>query len=352
MKFLVLYEELASYFLNCLNHLAQTSDCKILLYMKQINPVAPFNFDHVHKNITIVEREKISEQEFIQSIKAFDPDLTYVSGWMHKPYLRAIKHLKLKNVIIGFDNQFTGSLKQTLGAIYFKLTLRSYFKGAFVPGKSQRTFAQKLGFSDDQIALNVYCCDHELYSKFYEQAHTEKQKHFPKRLIFVGRYVHEKGINTLWQAFIELQNETPNEWELWCLGKGIIDPISHPKIKHLGFIQPKDLLPTIQQTGVFVLPSFFEPWGVALHEFAAAGFPIISTHNVGATEVFVNEGRNGFLVDSNNKTSLKTALKKMLSLTDNDLLKMGEESVDLSKKITPEIWKQSLLKLVHVTTKQ
>lgn len=347
MKFLVLYEELASYFLTCLNHLAETSDCKILLYMKKVNPVAPFDFSDLHKNITVIEREKVSEQEFINSIKTFSPDFTYVSGWMHKPYLNVIKQLRLKNVIMGFDNQYTGSLKQLLGAVYFKLNLKKYIKGAFVPGQSQKTFAKKLGFIEENISLNVYCCDHKLYSSYYDQTKTQKQKQFPKRLIFVGRYIHEKGIDTLWESFIELQNEMPNEWELWCVGKGAIEPISHPKIKHLGFIQPKDLLPTIQQTAVFVLPSFFEPWGVALHEFAAAGFPIISTPKVGATEVFVNEGKNGFLIEANNKTSLKTALKKMLSLADKDLFTMGEESVKLGAKITPEIWKQSLLKLVH-----
>jgi glycosyltransferase involved in cell wall biosynthesis len=278
--------------------------------MKKVNPVAPFDFSDLHKNITVIEREKISQEEFIHSIKTFVPDLTYVSGWMHKPYLKTIKQLRLKNVIMGFDNQYTGSLKQILGAIYFKLNLKRYISSAFVPGASQKVFAKKLGFKEANISLNVYCCDHKLYAGYYDQTKNQKQKQFPKRLIFVGRYVHEKGIDLLWESFIEIQNESPNEWELWCVGKGPIDPISHPKIKHLGFIQPKDLLPTIQQTGVFILPSFFEPWGVALHEFATAGFPIISTPKVGATEVFVNEGKNGFLVEPNNKISLKTALKK------------------------------------------
>lgn len=347
MRFLVLYEELASYFLTCLDHLAQTSDCKILLYMKQINPVAPFDFGKYHSNISIIEREKVSNQEFIDSVKKFDPDFTYVSGWMHKPYLKLIKHLRLKNVIMGFDNQYSGSAKQILGTYYFKLTLKSHIKAAFVAGQSQKTFAKKLGFEEKNIALNVYCCDHELYSSFYRNSKDEKQTHFPKRFVFVGRYVHEKGIDILWDAFIELQNEQANDWELWCLGKGPIVPAQHTKIKHLGFVQPKDLQHVIRQTGVFVLPSFFEPWGVALHEFAAAGFPIISTKKVGATEVFVNEGKNGYLVEANNKTSLKAALKKIVSLTDSDLNNMGEESVKLGKNITPEIWKQSLLKLVH-----
>src|ERR1043165_3209848 len=222
MKFLVLYEELASYFLTCLNHLAQTSNCKILLYMKQVNPVAPFDFSTAHPNITIIEREKVSEQEFIDSVKKFDPDFTYVSGWMHKSYLRLIKYLRLKNVIMGFDNQYSGSAKQTLGTYYFKLTLKPYIKAAFVPGQSQKAFAKKLGFTEENISMNVYCCDHELYSSYYIKSKTEKQKQFPKRFVFVGRYVHEKGIDTLWQSFIEMQNEDPNDWELWCLGKGPI----------------------------------------------------------------------------------------------------------------------------------
>lgn len=347
MRFLVLYEELATYFLNCLNHLAETSNCTILVYMKKVNAVAPFDFNAVHKNITLVEREKQSDHEINKSIKAFHPEFTYISGWIHKPYLNYIKSNKLKNVIIGFDNQYTGSLKQLLGAWYFKLFLKSSIKAAFVPGQRQFLFAQKLGFKPNLIATNLYCCDNELYKSYYLQTKNSKNNSFPKNFLFVGRYIPEKGIDLLWQAFIELQQEYPNDWELCCIGKGLLEPVQHPKIKHLGFVQPSDFLPIIKTSGVFVLPSFFEPWGVVVHEFAAAGYPIICTKNVGASELFIKHNLNGLAINARNKQELKIALKKIVTLTDSELIQMGEESFKLSEQITPEIWKQSLLKLVH-----
>ncbi|MBL7917295.1 MAG: glycosyltransferase family 4 protein, partial [Bacteroidia bacterium] len=305
MKFLVLYEELATYFVNCLNHFAESENCEILVFSKQINQIAPFEFKQVHKNITLLEREKFSEEEIKNKISRFNPDFVYLSGWIFKPYLKYIQHLKLKNVIIGFDNQYNGSLKQRVGALYFQLKWKPFIKAAFVPGEKQVQFAKKLGFADKFISKNVYCCDTKLYNDYYDSAKSKKQE-IPKRFLFVGRYVEEKGISDLWKAFIEIQNENSNEWELWCVGKGPLPPVNHPKIKHLGFVQPTNFLSVIENTGVFVLPSSFEPWGVVLHEFACAGYPIISTKNVGSCEVFLKDNENGFLIESNNYLQLKS----------------------------------------------
>lgn len=347
MRFLVLYEELATYFLTCLNHLAETESCKILLYMKKINSVAPFQFESNHPNITIKEREGISDDQLMNEIRDFSPDFTYVSGWIYKPYITCIDKLKLNNVILGFDNQYTASVKQQLGAIYFKLFLKKHYKAAFVPGEKQVAFAKKLGFTNAHISKNVYCCDHELYKSYYDKTKETKTTIFPKRFLFVGRYVKEKGIDLLCNAFIELQSEFPNNWELWCVGKGTLDPMVHPKIKHIGFVQPNDFLPIIEQTGVFILPSLFEPWGVVLHEFASAGYPLISTPNVGATELFLKNNINGFLIQPDSKTELKNALKKIVTLSNAELLNMSEKSIESSKLITPQVWKESILKLVH-----
>lgn len=347
MKCLVLYEELATYFLNCLNYLAEHYDCRVLVIMKQINPIAPFEFDNIHPNLQIEEREKRSKKELTDLIRNFSPDFTYLSGWIHKPYLSSIKKLKLKNVIIGFDNQYNGSWRQKLGALYFRLNYKPFIKAAFVPGEKQVKFAEKLGFKPSCISKNLYCSDYELYNAFAEATIEEKLIQFPKRFLFVGRYIKEKGIQDLWEAFSEINSKTNTGWELWCIGKGPITPFHHPNIKHLGFVQPKDFKDIIKNTGVFVLPSFFEPWGVVLHEFTAAGFPIISTSAVGATEVFLKDGLNGYCINAGNKDSLKKAMKKIVSLNDSKLIQMSAESRELAKKITPALWTQSLLKLVN-----
>ena len=40
----------------------------------------------------------------------------------------------------------------------------------------------------------------------------------------------------------------------------------------------------------------FEPWGVVIHEAAAAGLPIIASHLCGATTAYVRDGVNGFII--------------------------------------------------------
>ena len=44
---------------------------------------------------------------------------------------------------------------------------------------------------------------------------------------------------------------------------------------------------------LFLMPSSFEPWGVVVHEHAAAGFPLLLSDAVGAGERFLEAPRNG-----------------------------------------------------------
>ena len=130
----------------------------------------------------------------------------------------------------------------------------------------------------------------------------------------------------LWQAFIELQSEDPNEWELWCLGIGDIEAVEHPKIKHFGFVQPKDLSAITLQCGVFVLPSRFEPWGVVVHEFTAAGLPLLLSNVVGASSTFLIPGFNGHQFVANKPNSLAQYLSKIIATPDQELLDMARTS--------------------------
>ena len=209
------------------------------------------------------------------------------------------------------------------------------------------TFAKKMGFMDNKIFNGAYSCDQNYFQSIYLNSKSAKENKFPHRFIFVGRYYEFKGINELWQAFIELKSETKNDWELWCLGTGDVKPIDHPSIKHFGFVQPDEMEKFIKETGVFVLPSRFEPWGVALHEFSSAGFPLLCSDEVGAAEAFLEEGKNGFSFPANDKNALREKMKKIISLSNNDLIKMGERSNELSKKITTDTWADSVFKMIN-----
>ncbi len=346
MKILVLYEELALYLINGFNVVADKSNCEILIISKKINSVAPFKFENVHKNITIKEREVFTQEQLISLAKDFKPDFVFIGGWIHKPYLKIVKTLQVKTVI-AFDNQWKGTLRQIFGCLYFKLTLKKYISNAFVAGQKQFDFAKHLGFPDSNITKGLYCCDFSLFSS-YARLKTEKESNIPKRFLYVGRYASEKGIEDLWKAFIQMQTENPSEWELWCLGKGNIDPFVHPKIKHFGFLQPYEMANIIKDTGVFVLPSSFEPWGVVVHEYAAAGFPILCSNEVGAIDSFLVENSNGFTFEAGNITQLKQKLNKFTLMPNADLVVMSQKSFGLASKLTPEIWADKLMSIINL----
>ena len=82
-----------------------------------------------------------------------------------------------------------------------------------MPGKRQRQFAKKLGYKSSEISEGFYSADVDLFSSYFEKAKESKSSNFPKRFIYVGRYVKHKGIFDMWNAFIELQKEHPNDWE-------------------------------------------------------------------------------------------------------------------------------------------
>ena len=241
------------------------------------------------------------------------------------------------------DTHWNGGFKQLIAMAISRFTLLNIFSHAWVPGQIQKQYVLNLGFKETAIQTGFYSCDLKHFESIYQSQKTKKQQQFPKRFLFVGRYYEFKGIKELWQAFIELQTEQSNEWELWCLGIGDIEPIVHPKIKHFGFVQPKDLATYTLQTGVFILPSKFEPWGVVVHEFAASGFPLLLSNQVGAKEQFLQETKNGFEFKSKSVSDLKAALKKIISLSDHQLLDMSSHSTVLAKTISQTSWVNSLL---------
>ncbi len=349
MRVLFLYTELADYFLKCCEELSQSAEVSIIRW--PVNKEAPFEFSYSEK-IKIYDKDKYNLAQLKSLVTEINPDIIICSGWIDKDYLKLTKRYFRKiPTVLTCDTHWRGSLKQYLALVLSRFFLLNTFSHAWVPGKPQTTYLEKMGFKSDKIHKGFYCCDLSKFNKLYESQKESKATHFPKRFLFVGRYYEFKGIKDLWTAFIELQNEEPNDWELWCLGKGDLEPIEHPKIKHFGFVQPKDLEPILEKSGVFVLPSRFEPWGVVVQEYAAAGFPLLISEAVGAKEAFIVNNDNGHTFPATNVLALKKELKKFTKLSSKELILMAEESHRLAQTISPQKWANTVLNIYHENKK-
>ena len=102
----------------------------------------------------------------------------------------------------------------------------------------------------------------------------------------------------------------------------------------------------MSKAGVFVLPSKFEPWGVVVHEFAAAGFPLLLSKAVGASSHFLESGKNGMEFDISDLDAFKASFSYFMRLSNGELSQMSERSHDRGQSISPQKWVDTLRPLL------
>ena len=348
-KILFLYTEIAAYFISCVKALSEKG-VEVYVVRWPLNKEAPFQFDENKVHVKMYNRKDYTPAQLNALVNEIQPDLIYCSGWVDKAYLQICKQYSKKIPVLGgLDTMWTGDMKQRIWAFISPFTVRKYFNHLLLAGEPQRTYAERLGFKRENILTGLYSADVNFFSSYYKKFRQHKKEQFPKRFIYVGRYLEFKGIFEMWDAFDELSVEYPNDWELWCLGTGDLwdKRMEHPRIKHFGFVQPEEMEKFLAETGVFILPSKFEPWAVVVHEFCAAGFPVLCSDSVGAASQFVRNGENGFIFKSGEVSAIKQSMKKIMEMNADELLAMGDKSHELSLSLTPDTWAQQLINVLE-----
>ncbi|MFM7311035.1 MAG: glycosyltransferase [Flavobacteriales bacterium] len=341
-RILILYRELAGYFIDCVEYLCEHHDVQADIVAYPINSEAPFQFKHSQR-IRIFSRAEMNLEQLTSLTQSGDYQLIFCGGWFDNDYLSALRQRQCPS-LLGFDNAWEGSLKQQLATLYARWRIRPLFDYAFVPGKEQQRFARKMGFKKSHIISGAYSCNVQHFDATYHQR-LQRENHDEKKLIYAGRYIQAKFLPELFEAWIELAHEQRLEgWTLHAIGTGDLYPSRtlHPSIVHHGFLQPQEMLRVMQEGDAFILPSRFEPWGVVVHEFAAAGYPLILSSSVRASEAFLSEPMNGYSFPSGNRHALRETLLRMIQTSHVQRLEMGVQSRALAESITPATWASSL----------
>jgi glycosyltransferase involved in cell wall biosynthesis len=276
-----------------------------------------------------------------------NPVLIMVSEIMEKWYWRFAFHFRRlhKNVpvVLGSDAQWTGSVNNWIKRLTFTFTYRQCFTHILSAGIWQCVYALKIGFKRENILTPLYCADNELYNLVDID---NKRNKYPHRFVFVGRLTPVKGIRQILEAWRSVEDKS--DWKLTIVGSGeMADEIRKiPDIELLPFSSQKEICEIMQQAGCALVPSLYEPWGLVIHEAAAAGMPIIATKRCGAVHQFVVNGCNGFLIKENDALELKDAMEKIIHSDEAKLLSMALNSRRLSSKITPNDVASALVSLI------
>lgn len=160
--------------------------------------------------------------------------------------------------------------------------------------------------------------DH-VFKKDIGQLSGEKtREEGPVQLLFLGNVIARKGILVLLKALRKLEKI---DWRLTIAGDFTIDPkivkkarqvadtsAMRQRISWLGKV-PRDEIPQLyHRHDLFVLPSFFEGFGIVYLEAMGAGLPVIASAAGGAAD-FIRHGENGFLLPPGDSKGLSQFIR-------------------------------------------
>lgn len=152
-------------------------------------------------------------------------------------------------------------------------------------------------------------------------------------IVFLGRIVTEKHLDRLIRAFATLDPALNAKLEL--VGGGDQESaLKHlasqlgvsDRVKFTGYVDDNYLRDALRRAKVFAMPSIAELQSISTMEAMATGLPIVGADAM-ALPHLVHDGENGFLFKPGDAADLAEKLTKVLTMSDDELMKFKQESL-------------------------
>lgn len=230
---------------------------------------------------------------------------------------------------------------------------------AYIKMKKVEYFVKR---SDVLIALNrVDACD---WSRYVDTKVITNVVHLnplgrysnqnSNRVVFVGRFSKQKGIDDLFRIWKLVNQKHPN-WHLDLFGDGEMRSYVCSEADRLGMnIHIHESNDNIYEqyinSSILVLTSVYEPFGLVIPEAMSCGLPVISFDCPYGPREIITDGVDGFLVRNRN---VEDFASKICTLIENQSLRiqMGRAAILSSLRYRAEIimprWESLFENLCH-----
>lgn len=159
----------------------------------------------------------------------------------------------------------------------------------------------------------------------------------PVRFLFVGRVMHEKGVDELFAAAKRMKQEFGDGVEFHIVGsfeeayKPVMDELEQSGVVRYHGYQP-DMKPFYAMASCVVLPSYHEGMSNVLLEAAASGRPLITSDIPGCREA-VENGVSGYLCPAKDADALYAAMRRFASLPQVEQAELGRRGRERMKSL-------------------
>lgn len=203
-----------------------------------------------------------------------------------------------------------------------RLQLRTLRRATAVTAPSgfqAREVARELGWAESRIQVVPNPLDPGILAAA-ESAPTTGGD--PQMVLYAGRLAKVKGIEPLLAAVKEVRSQAPDArfvlagpWRMESkpasLGLEMGPADGSDGVAWIGQATRDQLIALYRRASVFVMPSYFESFGIAALEAMAFGLPVVATAAGGLPEI-IQDGETGFLVPPGDPHGLSVALLRLL----------------------------------------
>lgn len=251
-KIAIVWPGLTGYLGPCWQALARKAELRVYVEPS----VYDQGFEKFEKCETFEKCEKNDGDRVVEAIREFGPEVTIVCGW-GTPVCRAVGEAKIPGrKVLALDMPWEKPLRKLCAKIVLWPYLRK-FDAAFVPGKAARKYAEFMGFKG-RVVEGMNPSGWERFEGVVGRGQCVVGSGKRVGFVFVGRDVPEKGIDVLKAAYEIYRGKVAEPWKLDIVGGK-------------SFVKPKDMPRVMSEHACLVLPSKWEPWGVAAAEAMSAG---------------------------------------------------------------------------------
>ena len=161
---------------------------------------------------------------------------------------------------------------------------------------------------------------------------------YSKMILAVGRSVYVKGFDVLLNAIKDL----PEDICTFFVGGKCLDEykniIQAGNIKNVFFvdnISQSELRNYYLAADIFVLPTRSDTWGLVINEAMSFGLPVITTNTCVAGNALIENGVNGYIVESENDVAIRDSINRLLE-NPTDIQNFGENNYNKIREWTFE----------------
>lgn len=352
MKVLICWSNIAGYTAACWRALDAVEGVEVeaIAFKPAASSLSKFDPANVLGPLkcTLLDQGRPDRHAIETVISRTNPDLVLTAGWLFKPYRDVLLQARFAHlpVVMGLDLPWLGTLRQRLAPFALWRWLKRV-NSAFVCGERAWQYARRLGFGEAAIDRGLYGVDATRLGAALERREAVPGG-WPRSFAFAGRYIDIKGLPDLLEAYAVYRQRVERPWPLRCCGAGdyAASLAAAKGVEDLGFLQPDDLLRFLAESGVYVMPSRYDPWPLALVEASAAGLPVIATEACGSAVENVRPRFNGWLCPTADPGRLADALCEAHHAHD-ELHVMGRRGKAIASAYSSEMWAQRFLRIAN-----